>query len=160
MAPKAVDSAVIAKTFTDADVRAFADVVGNHNPVHFSDEFAFSTFFGRRIAHGMLGASLISAVTGNHLPCPGSIYLSQSLQFLAPVYPGDAITTKALVTKLREDTPFATLQSICSNQLASPGDARTFAVFGTVICVAYWFLVDVDDFYCSKVLARKAEAPN
>ncbi len=116
MALKAGDSAVISKTVTDADIRAFADVVGDHNPVHLNDEFARSTRFGRRIAHGMLGASVISAVIGNHLPGPGSIYLSQSLQFLAPVYPGDTITAKVLVTKLREDMLIATLQTICFNQ--------------------------------------------
>ena len=85
------DTASISKTITDGDIQKFADASGDHNPLHLDDEFAKATRFGRRIAHGMLSASLISAVIANQLPGQGSIYLGQTLKFVAPVFPGDTI---------------------------------------------------------------------
>ncbi len=76
---KTGDTASISKTITDNDIQKFADASGDHNPLHLDDEFAKSTRFGRRIAHGMLSASLISAVIANQLPGQGSIYLGQRL---------------------------------------------------------------------------------
>ncbi|HEY0406851.1 MAG TPA: MaoC family dehydratase [Pyrinomonadaceae bacterium] len=110
------DTASLSKMITDADIRAFADVTTDHNPVHLDDEFARATKFGRRIAHGMLGASLISAVLANQLPGSGTVYLSQTLQFLAPVYPDDTVTARVTVTKVREDKPIVTLETVCLNQ--------------------------------------------
>ncbi len=110
------DSAEITKTITDADVQAFAEVTGDHNPVHVDDEFAKTTRFGRRIAHGMLTASLISAVLANKLPGEGSVYLGQTLQFVAPVFPGDEVTARATVKEIREDKPVVKLETICLNQ--------------------------------------------
>ena len=81
------DSAEITKTIEQSDIDAFARVTGDHNPVHVDEEFAKTTRFGRRIAHGMLTASLISAVLANKLPGEGSVYLGQRLQFRAPVFP-------------------------------------------------------------------------
>ncbi len=89
------------KTFTDADVRAFAQTSGDTNPVHLDDDYAAGTRFGRRIVHGMLTASLISATIGNDLPGEGTIYMSQSLQFKAPVYVGDTVTATVEVTAVR-----------------------------------------------------------
>lgn len=111
------DSASISKTISDADVRAFADTVGDTNPLHLDDEFAKSTRFGRRIAHGFLGAALISAVLGTRLPGKGTIYLSQSLQFKKPIYPGQTITARVTVKEVREDKPIVTLQTECLNEL-------------------------------------------
>ncbi len=113
---KVGDTASLSKKITEADVRAFAELTGDHNPVHLDEAFANKTRFGRRIAHGMLGASLISAVLGNELPGSGSIYLSQTLQFLAPVYLDDTVTARATVTKVREDKSIATLETVCENQ--------------------------------------------
>ena len=110
------DTASRSKTITDADIHAFADVSGDHNPLHVDDDFAARTRFGHRIAHGMLSASLISAVLANDLPGHGSIYLGQTLQFVAPVFPGDEVTARVTVTALRDDKPIATLQTICTNQ--------------------------------------------
>jgi 3-hydroxybutyryl-CoA dehydratase len=110
------DSASSIREVTDDDVRKFAELTGDHNPIHLDDEFAGTTRFGRRIAHGMLGASLISAVLGNDLPGAGSIYLSQTLRFLAPVYLGDTLTARVTVTKIRDDKPIATLETVCLNQ--------------------------------------------
>jgi acyl dehydratase len=110
------DSAEITKTITEADVQAFADVTGDHNPIHLDDEFAKSTRFGRRIAHGMLSASLISSVLANKLPGEGSVYLGQSLQFVAPVFPGDEVTARVTVKEIREDKPIVKLETTCVNQ--------------------------------------------
>ena len=120
MALQVGDSATISKQITDADIHAFADLIGDHNSVHLDDAYAAQTRFGRRIAHGMLSAGLISAAIGCHLPGQGSIYLSQSLQFIAPVYPGDTVTTRVTVTKVRPDKPIVTLETICTNQHDEP----------------------------------------
>lgn len=110
------DSATYSKTITDEDIRAFADLAGDHNSVHLDDESARKTRFGRRIAHGMLSASLISTVIGMQLPGEGSIYLSQSFKFVAPVFPGDTVTAKATVKAVRDDKPIVTLETVCTNQ--------------------------------------------
>lgn len=110
------DTAEFSKTIADEDVRVFADLTGDHNPVHLDDQYASSTRFGRRVAHGMLTASLISSVLANKLPGEGTVYLSQSLKFVAPVYLDDTVTTRVTVTGIREDKPIATLETVCLNQ--------------------------------------------
>ena len=110
------DSAEITKTIEQADIHAFADVTGDHNPVHIDEAFAQTTRFGRTIAHGMLSASLISAVLANKLPGAGSVYLGQTLQFVAPVFPGDEITARVTVKEIREDKPIVKLETVCINQ--------------------------------------------
>jgi 3-hydroxybutyryl-CoA dehydratase len=110
------DSASITKTITDDDIRRFADLVGDVNPVHLDDEIAKKTRFGRRVAHGMWGASLISAVLGTRLPGPGTVYLSQTMKFQAPIFLGDTVTAKVAVTKVRDDKPIVTLETVCENQ--------------------------------------------
>lgn len=116
MALEVGETATLSKTISDDDIRAFADLTGDHNPVHLDDEFAAKSRFGRRIAHGMLSASLISALLANKLPGQGTVYLSQTLQFVAPVYPGDTVTARVTVTKVREDKPIVTLATVCLNQ--------------------------------------------
>ena len=110
------DSAEITKTINDSDIQAFADVTGDYNPVHVDEAFAASTRFGRRIAHGMLSASLISAVIANKLPGKGSVYLGQTLQFVAPVFPGDEVTARVVVKEIRQDKSIVKLETICINQ--------------------------------------------
>ena len=110
------DSAEITKTIEQADVDAFADLTGDHNPVHVDEEFAKTTRFRRRIVHGMLTASLISSVLANKLPGEGSVYLGQTLKFVAPVFPGDTITARVTVKEIREDKPIVKLETICINQ--------------------------------------------
>jgi 3-hydroxybutyryl-CoA dehydratase len=109
-------SAEVSRTITDEDIRAFAEVSGDHNPVHLDDEYAAATRFGRRIAHGMLGASMLSAVIADRLPGRGAVYLSQSLRFTAPVYPGDTVTARVTVKAVRADKPVVTLETVCENQ--------------------------------------------
>ena len=110
------DAAEVSKTITDKDVRTFADLTGDHNPVHLDEEYASNTRFKRRVAHGMLTASLISSVLANKLPGEGTVYLSQSLKFVAPVYLGDTVMARVTVVSIREDKPVATLETICLNQ--------------------------------------------
>jgi 3-hydroxybutyryl-CoA dehydratase len=112
---KVGDSAEISKTIADEDVRAFAELTGDRNPVHLDEEYAASTRFGRRVAHGMLGASLISTVLANELPGRGTVYLSQTLRFTAPVFPGDTVTARVTVKGVREDKPVVTLETVCTN---------------------------------------------
>ena len=116
MIPMLGETASLSKTISESDVQQFAELVGDKNPVHIDDTFAKRTRFGRRIAHGMWGVSLISAVLGTQLPGPGTIYLSQTIQFLAPVYLGDTVTAQVTVVKVREDKPIVTLETLCQNQ--------------------------------------------
>jgi 3-hydroxybutyryl-CoA dehydratase len=97
-------------------IRAFAELTGDTNPVHLDDAYAANTRFGRRIAHGMIAAGLISATLANDLPGPGTVYLSQSLQFKAPVHPGDIVTTTVEVKSVHPSKPVATLGTTCTNQ--------------------------------------------
>ena len=93
-------SAEIAHTVTDADIRAFAAVSGDNNPVHLDEAYAAATPFKTRIAHGMLSAGYISAVLGTRLPGPGAIYISQTLNFRAPVRIGDTVEVTVSVAEL------------------------------------------------------------
>ena len=113
---KVGDSAERISQITDEKIRLFAEASGDKNSIHLDEAYAATTHFGRRIAHGMLTASLISAVLGNDLPGVGSIYLSQMVQFKAPVYLDDRITARVEVTAYREDKRIATLKTSCTNQ--------------------------------------------
>ncbi len=86
------------KAITQRDLELFGEVSGDMNPVHFDDEYANGTMFKGRIVHGMLTASLISAVIGQQLPGQGTVYLKQDLTFMAPVRPGDVVDAKVTVT--------------------------------------------------------------
>jgi acyl dehydratase len=110
------DTFTISKEVTDEVIRKFADVSGDHNPIHLDEDFAAGTRFGKRIAHGMLGASFISAVLGYKLSENKVVYLSQSLKFIAPVFIGDTVTAKAVVKDIREDKPIVTIETTCENQ--------------------------------------------
>ncbi len=104
------------KTITEADVTTFAELVGDVNPIHVDAEYARKSRFGQRVAHGMFTGGLISAVLGNKLPGPGAIYLSQQLEFLAPVYIGDSITAAVEVTEWRPEKRIVTLKTDAYNQ--------------------------------------------
>ncbi len=108
--------ASLSRTITDDDIGAFARLTGDHNPLHVDDAFAVRSRFGRRVAHGLLSAGLISAVLGMRLPGPGAIYLQQTFRFVRPVYPGDTITATVEVTAYREDRGLATLRTTCTDQ--------------------------------------------
>lgn len=104
------------KTVTETDVYLFAGISGDINPAHINEEYARNTFFKRRIAHGILSGALISAVIGVQLPGPGTIYASQSLTFLAPVYFGDTITSTVEVKEIIKEKNRAVLTTLCTNQ--------------------------------------------
>ena len=92
--------ASVSKTVSEADIVSFADVTGDRNPVHLDEAYATATMFKGRIAHGMLSAGYISAVFGTKLPGPGAIYVSQTLNFKAPVRIGDEVVAQVKVTEL------------------------------------------------------------
>ena len=108
--------ATLSRTITEDDILLFALVSGDHNPIHLDAEYAEKSLFGKRIAHGFLIGSLISAVLGNDMPGPGSIYLGQTLKFLAPIHIGDTVTVIVKVVALREDKRIVTLHTDCTNQ--------------------------------------------
>ena len=108
-------SAMFGKTVTEADIVAYAGVSGDTNPIHLHDGFARSTRFGQRIAHGMLSAGFISAVIGTRLPGPGSVYISQTMNFMAPVLIGETITAVATITAIDEKRRRVTLKTQCLN---------------------------------------------
>lgn len=108
--------ASLSKIFTLKDVKNFAEISGDHNPVHLDKEFADKTRFRGQIVHGMLVTGLISAVLGTRLPGPGGIYINQNINFTAPVRPGDKITAEVEVIKWRPDKRIITLSTMCTNQ--------------------------------------------
>lgn len=103
----------VMRTVMERDVSLFAEISGDSNPIHLSDQYAAGTKFGQRIAHGMLTASLVSAVLGTRLPGPGAVYLSQTLTFLAPVRIGDVVTVRVEVVELIEERRRARLFCEC-----------------------------------------------
>jgi acyl dehydratase len=94
------DTASLTRTFTQEDVDAFARLSGDDNPAHVDAAWADASMFGGRVVHGMLTAGLISALLGTRLPGPGSIYMSQTLKWLAPVKPGDELTATITVREI------------------------------------------------------------
>jgi len=124
------DTASMTKQISDEDVRTFAEISGDKNPVHLDDEFAAQTFFKKRIAHGALSGALISAVLGMVMPGPGTIYLSQTLNFKAPVCIGEEITARLEVTAYRANKRITTLKTEVLNQegkLVLDGEAVVIA---------------------------------
>ena len=93
-------SRYLQKVVTDEDIEMFAQISTDRNPVHLDDDYARDTIFEGRIAHGMLTAGLISAVIGEQLPGHGTVYMGQSLKFLAPVRPGDLVHAEVTVTDI------------------------------------------------------------
>lgn len=113
------------KTIASSDVVGFAEVTGDRNPIHLSEHFAAQTSFGTRIAHGLYTASLISAVLGTRLPGPGAVYISQTLNFRAPVKIGDTVDVTVTVTELIPEKRRARLTCTCSvgDEIVLDGEA-------------------------------------
>lgn len=110
------DKASFQKTITESDVYLYAGITGDLNPVHINAEHAEQSVFKERIAHGMLTAGFISAVLGLQLPGPGTIYMSQSIRFTAPVRIGDTIKAEAEVTEKIDEKNRIKLKTTCTNQ--------------------------------------------
>jgi 3-hydroxybutyryl-CoA dehydratase len=119
----------LTKTVTDRDIALFAEVSTDRNPVHLDESYARETMFHGRIAHGMLTAALISAVIGEQLPGHGAVYLGQSLKFMAPVRPGDAVRAEVRVTAIDPARRRVTLETLCSvgDTLVLKGEALVLA---------------------------------
>lgn len=115
----------LSKTVDAADVVGFAAISGDRNPIHLSEHFAAKTPFGTRIAHGLYTASLISAVLGTRLPGPGAIYISQTLNFRAPVKIGDTVDVTVTVAELMVEKTRARLTCACSvgDEIVLDGEA-------------------------------------
>ena len=110
------DTAYFSKTVSESDVYLYAGITGDLNPAHINEAHAKNTFFKTRIAHGMLTAGFISSVLGMQLPGPGTIYMRQSLNFLAPVRFGDTITAKVEVVEVIAEKNRVRLKTTCTNQ--------------------------------------------
>lgn len=110
------EKASLSKTISEADIYIFAGITGDFNPLHINQEYAKTTMFKGRVAHGILTAGLISAVLGTRLPGPGAIYLSQTLKFTAPVRIGDTITASIEVVEKIEQKSRIRLRTTCINQ--------------------------------------------
>ncbi|MGR3290077.1 MAG: MaoC family dehydratase [Paracoccaceae bacterium] len=102
------------KRVTDRDIELFAEISTDRNPVHLDEDYARDTIFAGRIAHGMLTAGLISAVIGEQLPGHGSVYLGQTLKFLAPVRPGDMVFAEVVVREIDHSRRRVSLDCHCA----------------------------------------------
>lgn len=124
-------AASVAKTVTEADIVMFAGVSTDVNPVHLNEEFARTTPFQGRIAHGMLSAGFISAALANKLPGPGTIYLGQTLKFKAPVRPGDTVVATVTVKEVIVEKRRCILAAVCR-----VGDVVVIEGESTVLCTS------------------------
>jgi 3-hydroxybutyryl-CoA dehydratase len=113
---KAGDTAKFSKTVSESDIYLYAGITGDFNPAHIDENYAKGTFFKKRIAHGMLLGGFVSNVIAMQLPGPGTIYLSQSLAFKAPVFIGDTVTAIVTVAEVDEKNRNLTLNTQCLNQ--------------------------------------------
>ena len=107
-------SASFGKTVTEADILLFAGVSGDINAIHLNEEFAATTVFGGRVAHGMLTASFISAVLGNKLPGPGTVYMAQNIRFKAPVRLEETVTATVTVREVITEKRRVILNTVCT----------------------------------------------
>jgi 3-hydroxybutyryl-CoA dehydratase len=116
------------QTITDADIKAFAGLSGDNNPVHMSDEYAGRSRFKKRIAHGLLSASFFSALFGTRLPGYGCVYVSQTLNFRRPVYLGDTVIATVEITKIDKDKSRVFFKTICKvlGKVVVSGEAEIF----------------------------------
>lgn len=121
-------SASCSRTITDGDIKGFASLSGDHNPIHVDDEYAASSRYKKRIAHGLLPASFFSALFGTRLPGQGCVYASQTLEFKRPVYLGDTVTATIRVLEVVSGQKTVIFETICSvrGKVAITGIARIF----------------------------------
>ena len=104
------------KTVTARDVELYAEITGDRNPLHFDPEFAAGTRFGRLVAQGGITAGMLNALVAMDLPGPGTVFMSQSLRYLAPTYLGDTLTAEVEVLALKPDKPVCQLRTTITNQ--------------------------------------------
>jgi 3-hydroxybutyryl-CoA dehydratase len=116
------------QTITDADIKMYAGISGDNNPIHMSDEYAKKSRFKNRIAHGLLSAGFFSALFGTRLPGIGCVYVSQNLEFKRPVFLGDTITAIITVTKVDLKNKKVYFRTFCmvKNKIVIDGQAALF----------------------------------
>lgn len=116
------------QTIRDADIKLFADISGDHNPVHTSEEFAKESRFGKRIAHGFLSASFFSAIFGTKLPGAGCVYVAQSLRFMRPVFIDDTVTASVTIKAIDKERRRIFFDTFCSvkNKVVISGEAEIY----------------------------------
>ena len=121
-------SASYSQTITDADVKQFAGISGDHNPIHIDEVYAADSRYGKRIAHGLITSSFFSGIFGTKLPGPGCVYASQQLQFKRPVYIGDTVTATVEVTRVDVEKRFVYFSTICrvNNKIVTSGNAEIY----------------------------------
>ena len=121
-------SSSYSQTITDADIKAFAGISGDNNPVHMSDEYANTSRFGKRIAHGLISASFFSALFGTRIPGPGCVYVSQSLSFKRPVYMGDTVTATVMVKAVEITNRHVFFETTCkvNGKVVIAGEAELY----------------------------------
>ena len=103
-------------TFGDAEVEAYARLTGDRNPLHFDDAFAAQTRFGRRVVHGGLTSGILNALVAEDLPGPGTVFMSQELEYVAPVYVGDTIVGEVEVLEVHPKKPVTQLRATVRRQ--------------------------------------------
>lgn len=120
--------AVYEQTITDADIKSFAAMSGDNNPVHMSDEYAQESRYKKRIAHGLLSSSFFSALFGTKLPGYGCVYVSQNLKFLRPVYIGATVKASVEVTRIDLERSRVFFRTACkvNGKLVIDGEAEIF----------------------------------
>jgi phosphate acetyltransferase len=142
------DGAELTRVAGPADIAAFVQAVGDHNPLHADRTFAAATPFADRVAPGLWTAGLISAVIGTRLPGPGAVYLHQDLRFLRPVMFGDAVTARVEVLEVQPERNRVRLRTVCLNQRGEQvlaGEAvvmppRARVVYAEPVAPALWAL--------------------
>jgi 3-hydroxybutyryl-CoA dehydratase len=113
---KVGDAAERSKTVSESDIYLYAGITGDFNPAHIDEEYAKKTFFKSRIAHGMLTAGFLSAIIGTTLPGPGTIYINQELNCMAPVHIGDTVTARVEVVEVTAEKNRVKLRTTCMNK--------------------------------------------
>lgn len=124
-------SCTLSKRFTSDDVRLFANLSMDKNPIHLDDEYAAKSPFGKILVHGFLTGSLFSAIIGTLLPGNGSVYLSQTMNFRKPIFHNQEVTAKVTIAEIRKDKPIVTLETICFN------DKNEIVIDGTALVKVY-----------------------
>ncbi|MNH23457.1 MaoC family dehydratase [Pseudomonas putida] len=116
------------QTISDSDIKAFAGISGDHNPVHVDAEYAANSRFGKRIAHGLMSAGFFSALFGTRLPGPGCVYVSQSLNFKRPVYIDDTVVAQVTVTEVNLKSNKVSFETTCKvkNKVVITGSAEIY----------------------------------
>ncbi len=104
------------ETITEEMINGYAEVIGDNNPIHLDEDYAKKSIFKTRIAHGILQACILSSILGIEFPGIGTIYLSQTLKFIKPVFIGDIITFRLKVLEINKDMNRLHLETTCSNQ--------------------------------------------